>query len=281
MWEKFTIFAVQNYAKRVMEGRFNLDDTPSFRMLELDEVDSTSSFLRRLDLPEDHRTTVVTAEFQSSGRGCGTNRWESERGKNLLFSLRLWPRRLPVGHAFALSEATALAVREALDDALSADALSPSEHFTVKWPNDIYFADSKVAGIIIENDLQGDRVKCTTIGIGINLNQRRFLSDAPNPLSLSSIVGHDVDRRTVLELFMNNIMHHKQLLDDDPDTAAESLHERYKRHLYRRLGKYKFRDGIGDFCASIVDVEPSGRLILRDENGQLRSYAFKEVGFVL
>ena len=127
-----------------METHFSLEDSPSFRMIRLDEVDSTNSYLRRLDMQDDQRLTLVTAEFQSAGRGADTNRWESERAKNLLFSLRLMPKSLPARRMFAISEVAALAVRDALN------AFAPG--FRIKWPNDIYYEDSKVAGILIEND---------------------------------------------------------------------------------------------------------------------------------
>ena len=193
--EKFTIFALSFREKRAMETQFSLEGSPSFRMIRLDEVDSTNNFLRHLGTPGDRRTTLVTAEFQSAGRGADTNRWESERAKNLLFSLRLMPCNLPVRRMFAVSEVAALAVRDALN------AFAPG--FRIKWPNDIYYENSKVAGILIENDLQGAKIRCSTIGIGINVNQRRFLSDAPNPRSLADIVGHDVERHLVLEQFID------------------------------------------------------------------------------
>ena len=97
-----------------MERHFCLDDSPTFRMIELDEVDSTNNFLRHLDTANDHRMMLVTAEFQTAGRGADTNRWESARGENLLFSLRVMPANLPVARMFALSEATALAIKNSL-----------------------------------------------------------------------------------------------------------------------------------------------------------------------
>ena len=252
-----------------METHFSLEDSPSFRMIRLDEVDSTNSYLRRLDMQDDQRLTLVTAEFQSAGRGADTNRWESERAKNLLFSLRLMPKSLPARRMFAISEVAALAVRDALN------ASAPG--FRIKWPNDIYYENSKVAGILIENDLQGAKIRCSTIGIGINVNQRRFLSDAPNPRSLADIVGHDIERHLVLERFMERVMHYMKSLDDGKDDVLDALHEHYKEGLYRMGEEHKFIDDTGMFCATIVDVEQSGHLILQDTEGNRRRYEFKEV----
>ena len=270
-----------------MERHFCLDDLSVFsepsalrrpfnarcRMLELDEVDSTNNFLRHLDTQDD-QMTLVTAEFQTAGRGADTNRWESAKGENLLLSLRVKPANLPVSRMFALSEVTALAVRDSLESPLP---LAPCPSFTVKWPNDIYYGDSKVAGILIENDLQGSRVQRSTIGIGININQRRFLSDAPNPRSLADIVGHDIERRLVLEQFMERFTHLFGQIEDGRPEALDALHENYKNHLYRFGEEHTYSDKDGTFRATLTDVEPSGHLILRDTNGSLRRYAFKEV----
>ena len=276
-----------------MERHFCLDDSPTFRMIELDEVDSTNKFLRHLDTPGDRRMTLVTAEFQTAGRGADTNRWESARGENLLLSLRVMPSKLPVSRMFALSEAAALAVRDSLTPDPSPrrgenwqqKSLPPRGEvgggLSVKWPNDIYYGDSKVAGILIENDLQGPLVQRSTIGIGINVNQRRFLSDAPNPRSLADIVGHDVERRFVLERFMESFTRYFRQIEGGNTEAIDALHETYKSHLYRLGEEHKYTDGMGVFVATLIDVEPSGHLILRDTEGTLRRYAFKEVRFSL
>lgn len=259
-----------------MERHFCLDDSPTFRMIRLDEVDSTNNYLRRLDAPGDSRMTLVTAEYQTAGRGADTNRWESARGENLLLSLRVMPSRLPADRMFAISEATAMALVTALTSSLP-PAPSPAP-FTIKWPNDIYFGDSKVAGILIENDLQGATVLRSTIGIGINVNQRHFVSDAPNPRSLADIVGHDVERRLVLESFMLHFTRRMRQIDEgDLDT----LHEDYKHHLYRLHEEHEYIDTGGRFRATLINVEPSGHLVLRDTEGRLRRYAFKEVRFLI
>ena len=265
-----------------MERHYCLDDSPTFRMLELDEIDSTNRFLRHLDTPGDRRMTLVTAEFQTAGKGAGTNSWESARGENLLLSLRVMPSNLPVRRMFAISEATALALKESLDAfVLPHTPPKRGRGVCIKWPNDIYFEDSKVAGMLIENDLMGAQVRSSVIGIGINVNQRRFLSDAPNPRSLADIVGHDVERRFVLEQFMEHFMHYMPTLDEGKDDALDALHECYKKHLYRFGEEYDFLDEMGVFCAKIIDVELSGHLILQDKGGNRRRYAFKEVRFGL
>ena len=271
-----------------MEKHSCLDDSTALRMIALDEVDSTNNFLRNLDTSDDRRMTLVTAEFQTAGRGSGENHWESAKGENLLFSLRVMPRDLPVRRMFAISEATALALKDSLTTLLPLAPcplpLTPPKGgwgVSIKWPNDIYFGDGKVAGMLIENDLRGALVRSSVIGIGINVNQRRFVSDAPNPRSLADIVGHDVDRRSVLERFMERFTHYMKLIDEGSEAALDALHEDYKQHLYRRDEKHKYVDEMGTFCAKLVDVEPSGHLVLQDEAGTRRRYEFKQVKFIL
>lgn len=250
-------------------------------MIELGEVDSTNDYLRRPDVQGDGRTVLVTAEFQTAGRGAGQNHWESARGENLLFSLGCMPTALPVSRMFAISEVTALAIRDALCHFLPATATGGVRGIAIKWPNDIYYEDSKVAGILIENNLWGSRVMRSIIGVGINVNQRRFLSDAPNPRSLADIVGHDVERRAVLERFMDSFMPWMQKIDKGRQDVLDALHETYKSHLYHFGEEHTYSDKDGIFRATLVDVEPSGHLILQDREGRQRRYAFKEVKSLL
>lgn len=278
-----------------MERHFCLDDLSVFseasalrrpfnarcRMLELDEIDSTNNFLRHLSTPDDYQMTLVTAEYQTAGRGADTNRWESAKGENLLLSLRVKPANLPVSRMFALSETTALAISDVLGAFLPLTSPKGGRGVCIKWPNDIYYGDSKVAGILIENDLQGNRVQRSTIGIGINVNQRRFLSDAPNPRSLADIVGRDIERHLVLEQFMERFTHLFGQIEDGRPEALDALHENYKSHLYRFGEEHTYSDKDGTFRATLTDVEPSGHLILRDHSGTLRRYAFKEVRFLI
>lgn len=279
-----------------MEKHFCLDDSPMFldavaprrtdnvryRMVELDEVDSTNNVLRHLNTPNDCRMTLVTAEYQTAGRGADSNRWESAKGENLLLSLRVVPSNLPVRSMFALSETTALAIADTLNTFLPVNDQCPMANaFMVKWPNDIYYSDNKVAGILIENDLQGALVQRSIIGIGININQRCFLSDAPNPRSLSDIVGHDVERRFVLDQFMDRFTHYFDQIETGKQDALDALHERYIKHLYRRGEEHSYSDKDGTFHAILIDVEPTGHLILQDTKGHRRRYAFKEVKFGL
>jgi len=234
-----------------------------FQIIHIDETDSTNRWLTTQADSTPAENKVVWADYQTAGRGCGTNRWESERGKNLLFSMLIHPIDLPANRQFHISMAVSLAICEALGQHIGA--------LSIKWPNDIYWKNAKICGILIENTLQGGCIKDSVIGVGLNVNQRRFLSDAPNPVSLWQICGREFDREQLLHDILNALDHH----------LYHDVKEQYCSLLYRRHGYHPYVDDEGAFMAEIVDVEDDGHLLLRDDSGLLRRYAFKEVQFVI
>ncbi len=253
-----------------IERHFCLDDSPFFRMMELDEVSSTNDFLKNYRLQGKQKYLLVTAEYQHSGRGSETNQWESARGKNLLFSLSVQPQDLLVKDVFLISEAISMSVCNALNEFYFG--------FQIKWPNDIYYQDSKVAGILIENDLSGKFIQRSIIGVGVNINQNTFLSDAPNPRSLVQIIGEKTERRFVLEKIIEYFFSYFREMENG---SAENLHKQYLEKLYRRNKWHQFCDASGTFRALIHDVERNGRIVLKCENGEIRKYAFKEIQYII
>ncbi len=238
------------------------------KVIRLDAVESTNDFLNRLAPDTDGVLTVAVADYQTAGRGSGTNTWESERGQNLLFSILLRPSSLKTWQMFSVSEVSALALLHTLS--------GYGEGFSIKWPNDIYWHDGKIAGMLIENDLSGKSVKRCVIGIGLNVNQTVFQSDAPNPVSLAQILGKAVDREKVLDEFLS---HFESLFAKMESGEYAEIHRSYKECLYRRSGTHLYEDENGEFAAETEDVEPTGRLVLRLADATRRSYGFKEVKF--
>lgn len=240
------------------------------QIIYLDEVSSTNSHLRGLighkELPEG---SVVVAGFQTAGRGQIGNVWESEAGRNLTFSMVLYPDCIPANHQFLISQIAALSVKETLDAYV--------DGVTVKWPNDIYWNDRKICGMLIENDLSGWSLYCSVIGIGLNLNQDTFRGDAPNPVSLRQITGKEYDWNEVLKRFLS-IMYNKYLLL--LQEKYDEIRTAYHAALYRRDGSHLYKDDNGEFEASIDTIEPTGHLLLRLPDGAIRRYAFKEVSYV-
>lgn len=241
------------------------------RMIRLQETSSTNNYLREYiqkeKLPEG---SVVMADFQTGGRGQTGNSWESEAGENLLFSIVLYPDFIPPNQQFLISQIAALAVKETLDQY--------TDQVTIKWPNDIYWKDKKICGMLIENDLTGASIYCSVIGIGINLNQSVFTSNAPNPVSLYRITGQKQDKEEVLNRFLDIFYtYYLQLLQE----KEEEIRTSYINALYRIDGYYSYQDANGTFQAKIAEIEPTGHLILQLANGELRRYAFKEVTYLI
>ena len=231
-----------------------------WKIVHIDETDSTNRWLREQGGEEN---MVVWADYQTAGRGCGTNHWESERGKNLTFSMLLHPHDVPAQKQFHISMAISLALCKALGQHIG--------DLSIKWPNDIYWRDGKIGGILIEVSLLGNKVKDCIIGIGLNINQRVFRSDAPNPVSMWQICEQETDCEQLLQ----------EILQAFQEYMCKSNKDEYQSMLYRRKGFHPYADKDGAFMAEIIDVEDDGHLLLRDDNGQLRRYAFKEVTFVI
>ena len=236
---------------------------------------STNTLLKELLAKGEWREgeRFLYTAFQTAGRGQAGNGWESEEGKNLLCSILLPPKK----ELFDLNVLTAVAVQRLL-----------GEGFTIKWPNDIYYGDKKVAGILIENAIIGNEIKYSIAGIGLNVNQTTFLSSAPNPVSLKQISGKETDIDALMQALMTQI------------EALEAMDEAqvwayYRDHLYRREGFWPFverevstaptmnaeKGAEGIFLAKIENVRTNGEIELRDQNGNLRIYHFKQVRYVL
>ncbi len=248
----------------------------SISRINLPTVDSTNLFVREMLKEEGTGQvmsaaslpgfTLVVADDQTRGRGQQGNSWETEKGKNLTFSLLCHPSFVKASRQFVLSQCMAVAVREALSAYVG--------HVEVKWPNDIYVGDDKISGTLIECDLQGKSISNCIIGVGINVNQTLFRSDAPNPTSLKLLTGNEQDREEVLASVLNHFQQFYALLKEGKDAEVKQL---YMKHLYRREGFHRYSDVRGEFWAAIEDVEPTGHLLLRFENGQVVRYEFKEV----
>lgn len=245
-----------------------LDTLP---FIHIQETDSTNNYLSRLcdRGPIDEFTTVLT-DFQTSGKGQRGNCWESEKSANLLYSFVFYPVFLEARRQFILSQIVSLAVYRELSQ--------QAEGFSVKWPNDIYWKDKKIAGILIENDLSGSLIGRCITGIGININQEKFSGRLPNPVSLSQITNRRHDKLEILGNIMKRTRTYYEMLKEK---KADSITGDYQEALFRKEGMYRYSDADGEFIARIAGVEADGHLILEDQNGKRRRYAFKEVEYVL
>lgn len=237
-----------------------------------DELPSTNQKLKELVATGDMAEfSVVMAKHQIAGRGQMGNSWESEAGKNLTFSVNLNPLFLLVQEQFLLSKAVSVALVETLEQ-------FGVKQVKVKWPNDIYVGNGKVAGILIENSIMGATIEQCTVGIGLNVNQSVFVSDAPNPLSMAMAIGHELNLHLVFNAVMENLCRFYVGLADD----KLSVDNRYFSMLFWADGAYHpFRDAEGTFSAAIDGIDGFGRLCLLLPDGSRRWYEFKEVTYLI
>lgn len=243
-------------------------------IVRLEETASTNSYLA--DHADDLPTgTVVVADAQTAGRGQRGNSWESEPGKNLTFSMLLRPTFVSAREQFLISRAVSVGIATVLGKFTKG-----GEEVAIKWPNDIYVGGQKIAGILIENSLMGKEISRSIVGVGLNVNQLQFRSDAPNPVSLIHLIGEETPLDPLLEDVAASMLSRVESLSSD-DGRAE-VTRLYDSMLWRRDGFYPYVTAQGEpFQGEIVGIAPDGVMTLRDETGREREFAFKEVHFVI
>lgn len=214
---------------------------------------------------------IIVAEHQTKGRGQRGHKWESAAAENLTLTLLLEPTFLAPEKQFLLSEAVALGVVDMLEE------YGIVAH--IKWTNDIYICNRKVAGILIEHKLQGAGIARTIAGVGLNVNQRVFSADLPNPISMCQARRFEFDREEVLASLVTHLLaRYEQLRRGEEQTLQEDYHQ----HLYRlgALHWFVLPDG-RRFRGTIRGVEATGALRVEDEKRVERSYLFKEIEFTM
>lgn len=235
--------------------------------IHLDTVDSTNNYAANLIKTTNvaNGTTILTKR-QDFGKGQRGNSWYSEPEKNLILSTILFPD-LDVSHSFYLTIAVSLSVSRTLADFMIPNA--------IKWPNDIFVNDQKIAGILIENQVQGKKIKSAVVGLGLNVNQLTFPTGI-RAISMSLVKGKEIDQ---YQLFL----HYFSTLDFYIDLLMQSnfnlLLNLYYRQLYRMGTWQNYADNEGVFSGKIVGVDAHGRLKVERESG-IGVYDLKELKFL-
>jgi BirA family biotin operon repressor/biotin-[acetyl-CoA-carboxylase] ligase len=214
--------------------------------------------------------TVFLAYEQFAGRGQMKNSWESEPGKNLTFSIVLYPEFLEIRRQFQLSKVVSLGIYSALNKYV--------KELRIKWPNDIYAGELKLAGILIENSIMSGSIKSSVIGIGLNVNQTVFVSDAPNPVSLQLLTNKHFDCDQLLREILEGINFYYQLLTDR-ETAK--IDQDYLSALFRLNEWHEFKTEDSVFSGEIIGVNEIGQLLIKNAQGKILEFHFKEVEFQL
>ena len=237
----------------------------------LTEVESTNNYANQLVLSKAaEHGTVVLAQYQKKGRGQQGNCWESEFGKNMLASFILFPQLLTAAKQFYISKIVSLALVDFLK--------TETNEVSVKWPNDIYIQNKKIAGILIENSVKGVNISSAIIGIGLNLNQEKFISEAPNPVSLKQITGKDY----IVETVAGQIREYFFIWYEKLQAGCfNEIDTTYFNQLFRANEWALFSKEGKTFESKITGIGEFGQIILEDRAGVFLEYMFKEVEFVI
>ena len=226
----------------------------------------TFDLLKKSKLPEG---TILYTNYQSAGKGYSGNKWESEDGKNLLISIILYPSFIKPEDQFLISMVISLGVCDFL--------MRFIPECSIKWPNDIWVNNDKIAGLLLESSLTGNQIEFTVAGIGLNINQQRFLSNAPNPVSLNQLTGVNYDLPSSLEILASDLdKRYKQLIGGN----YGQIKKEYISKLYRLNRWHEFRDKNGLYRGRVLTVGDYGRLIIERQNGEISEYSFKETEFI-
>lgn len=242
---------------------------------ELESVDSTNSYAIELfkhrNLTEGH---VVWAMQQTHGRGQRGNVWESEAGSNVTMSVVWYPVFLSPSDQFSLTQAVSLGVSDFLSQKL--DEAGARSSIRIKWPNDIFADEHKIAGILIENSLRNGMLAASVVGVGINVNQTKFASTNV-PVSLRMITGRSYDQRECVDELCSFL--EPRYLQLRAGRRGQ-LHDEYLSRLYR-ISEWCYYEAAGrKFAGRIYGVAPDGRLLMELENGDSAAFDFKEVVFL-
>ena len=241
------------------------------KYIHLEQIDSTNAYLQRQQSEHDIRNWVVSADEQTAGKGMGSNGWESEVGKNLTFSLALDMGFLPAERQFLLSETVPLGIIEVLD------TLLPSEKLSIKWPNDIYFENRKLAGILINSTVKANMMDVSIIGIGLNVNQMKFQDWPTHPISLKMVTGKEYDLKPLLEQIAERILIKVQQLKSSPTSIEKDYLKRLFR--YRTWADYEIEGKI--LRLFMTGIDSFGRLQLLDTENKPYCFDIKEIRFII
>lgn len=239
-------------------------------ILRLHSTNSTNNYANNLMREERVvEGTVFLAYEQTAGRGQTSNFWESEAGKNLTFSVVFYPEFLEISHQFMLSKVVTLGIYIALRKYV--------DHLKIKWPNDIYVGDQKLGGILIENSIMSGLIKSSVVGIGLNVNQTVFQSNAPNPVSMQILTNQHYDCEIILSEILSGINRYYALLRNSQDGL---INQEFIAVLYRLNEKHYFMTEAEVFEGEIVGINEIGQLLVRKADGRIMEFHFKEVEFV-
>jgi len=241
-----------------------------FNIIKYNRLSSTNDEAKRLLLKNKISDfTIITTEEQTKGRGQRNNSWHSNKSENLLFSIISFPNKINAVNQFYLSKIISIGIIDYLN--------TKAKGFKIKWPNDIYYKDKKICGILIENTVSGSFIKNSIAGIGLNINQKQFPDFLPDAISLSIVTKKTYHIQKELNLLLTHIFkNYNNLKSENFDTVDKKFHN----SLYKINEIADFKDVKGKFKGIIIGTMPDGKLIIQTSAGESRYYDFKEVEFI-
>jgi len=240
-------------------------------IIKLDAIDSTNNYLKKIILNEGiNDYTVVTAKFQTQGKGQLGTEWESEHSKNLICSVYKKEINIKVQDQFVISALVSLALIKTLRKV-------NLSNMHIKWPNDIMSDNKKICGILIENIVKENYIKDTVIGIGLNVNQTIF-NNLPNAASIKNLIGTTCSIDEILKDLVKNI---KYCFNELDKSSINSIFEKYEDALFRINKPSTFKNSKGEvFSGYIKGVSRSGKLSVMLEDNLVESYDLKEISML-
>lgn len=241
-------------------------------IIRLPETKSTNSYtIELLSKDRPAEGCVIITDYQTAGKGTDTNTWESEKGKNLTFSLILYPA-VAAEQQFILNKAVALGICDFLR------AEIPGHKVSIKWPNDLYIDDNKVCGILIQNSVTGNKLEYMVVGIGLNVNQMHFTSNAPNPVSMKMVTGQGYNLDEILQKLWQSIF--ERYGNISPRTTRK-IESEYQTALYRLEEWHDYLVNEIKVFSKITSTNAYGQLLLENQSGETIVCDLKEVKFII
>lgn len=213
--------------------------------------------------------SVVYTDYQTKGRGQQQHTWESKRGKNLLMSIILYPKIHP-SQQFLISQQVSLAIANLLKHTLGL------EEVKIKWANDIYIKDKKIAGILVEHTLSNNQLSYSIVGIGLNINQEVFPQWLPNPTSLFIETNRYYSIEDILTQIIDNIKKYHA-------SSPIEIQHAYLSYLYKHqtFARYKIIQTQEIIEMKIINVENNGILQTQDIIGNNYNFNFHEIEYLI
>lgn len=238
---------------------------------DFEELPSTNAYAMQrqegLNWPDG---ALIRARAQTAGKGQAGASWLSAPGENLTFSVIYEAAFVPASHLFSISQAVAVALQRALQ------ILAPAAQVQIKWPNDLLLNRRKVAGVLIENQWEGQSLRYTVIGIGLNVNQMAF-DGLPAASSLALESGQQQNLDAVLDLLLCEL---ERAWSDLKAGRHAAIAQRYQQALYGSDAPVPACIEGRECALWVRGVSPEGLLIAESQGVPMR-FDLKEVSFPL